>query len=40
VLAEFDETYFVQTIEEGPKIFAYVAGNEEGFLKEKGLIPD
>jgi hypothetical protein len=40
VFGEFDETYFVQTIGEGPKIVAYVAGDEEGFLKEKGLIPD
>ena len=40
VLGEFDETYFVQTIGEGPKIFAYVAGDEEKFLREKSLIAD
>ena len=40
VLAEFDETYLVQTIGGQPQIFAYVAGDEEAFLKEKGLIPD
>jgi hypothetical protein len=40
VLGEFDETYFVQTVGGQPQIFAYVAGDEEGFLKEKGLIPD
>jgi hypothetical protein len=40
VLAEFGETYLVQTVGGQPQIFAYIAGDEEGFLKEKGLIPD
>jgi hypothetical protein len=38
VVADFDETYFVQTIDDTPKIFAYVAGDQEKLLKEKGLI--
>ena len=36
---EFDVIYFVQTISENPKIFAYITGDEQGILREKGLIP-
>jgi hypothetical protein len=36
---EFDVIYFVQVIEEKPKIFAYITGDEQGVLREKGLIP-
>jgi len=38
-LIEFDVIYFVQTIDEKPKIFAYITGDEQGILREKGLIP-
>lgn len=36
---EFDVIYFVQTIDKNPKIFAYITGDEQGILREKGLIP-
>ncbi|HWR25053.1 MAG TPA: hypothetical protein VN278_02355 [Methanosarcina sp.] len=36
---EFDVIYFVQILEEKPKIFAYITGDEQGVLREKGLIP-
>lgn len=37
-LIEFDVIYFVQMIDEKPKIFAYITGDEQGILREKGLI--
>lgn len=37
-LIEFDGIYFVQMIDEKPKIFAYITGDEQGMLREKGLI--
>jgi len=39
-LIEFDVIYFVQIIDEKPKIFAYITGDEQGVLREKGLIPE
>jgi hypothetical protein len=36
---DFDVIYFVQIIGEKPKIFAYITGDEQGVLREKGLIP-
>lgn len=38
-IIEFDVIYFVQIISEKPKIFAYITGDEQGVLREKGLIP-
>lgn len=37
VKIEFDETYLVQFIDRTPKIFAYIAGDEEALLKKHGL---
>lgn len=36
---EFDVIYFIQTAGEQPKIFAYITGDEQGVLRERGLIP-
>jgi hypothetical protein len=36
---DFDVVYFVQTLDDGPKIFAYVTGDEQQILQERGLIP-
>lgn len=36
---DFDVVYFVQMLEDTPKIFAYVTGDEQRVLKEHGLIP-
>lgn len=35
----FDVYYFVQVMENKPKIFAYITGDEQKLLKEKGLEP-
>lgn len=35
---DFDVIYLLQTIGERPKIFAYITGDEEGALRERGLI--
>ena len=35
---DFDVIYLLQTIGERPKIFAYITGDEERALREKGLI--
>jgi hypothetical protein len=35
---EFDVIYFVQTINDQLKIFAYITGDEQGVLRERGLI--
>jgi hypothetical protein len=36
---EFDVIYFVQTVNDQLKIFAYITGDEQGVLRERGLIP-
>lgn len=36
---EFDVIYFVQTLGEKSKIFAYITGDEQKIMKEHGLIP-
>lgn len=36
---DFDVIYFVQDRGEGPKIFAYITGDEQEAYREKGLIP-
>ena len=36
---EFDVIYFLQMIEEKPRIFAYITGDEQKTLREHGLIP-
>ncbi len=35
---DFDVIYLVQTIDGRPKIFAYIVGDEERYLRERGLI--
>ena len=37
-LIDFDVIYPVQTIDETPKIFAYITGDEQKVLRERGLI--
>ncbi len=37
---EFEVLYLVQMTSAGPKIFAYITGDEEGELRARGLIPD
>jgi hypothetical protein len=37
---EFNVIYFVQAVEDTPKIFAYIAGDEQKVMQEHGLIPD
>ena len=37
---EFDVFYLVQTRDEGPKIFAYVTGDEQQALRDHGLLQD
>lgn len=39
VTIEFDVFYFVQTMNEEIKIFAYITGDEQKALKENGLLP-
>ena len=36
---EFDVIYMVQVITDQPKIFAYITGDEEKTLRDRGLIP-
>jgi len=38
-LVDFDVIYLIQTLAENPKIFAYITGDEQKLLREKGLIP-
>jgi hypothetical protein len=37
-LIDFDVIYLVQMIDETPKIFAYITGDEQKVLRERGLI--
>ena len=37
-IIEFDVIYFLQTINQQLKIFAYITGDEQGVLKERGII--
>jgi hypothetical protein len=39
VRIEFDVIYFLQLIDEKPRIFAYITGDEQKTLREHGLIP-
>jgi hypothetical protein len=36
---EFDVIYFLQAQDRGPKIFAYVTGDEQQVLRDHGLLP-
>ena len=36
---EFDVIYFLQLLNEQPKIFAFITGDEQKVLQERGLIP-
>lgn len=36
---DFDVIYFLQLINDQIKIFAYVTGDEQGALRQKGLLP-
>ncbi len=38
-LIDFDVTYLLQTIGEKPKTFAYITGDEQKLLRERGQIP-
>ena len=40
VTIEFDNVYFLTLASGEPKIFAYVTGDEQGVLREHGLIPE
>jgi hypothetical protein len=40
VAIEFDVFYFVQTRDGRPKIFAFVAGDEQQALRDHGLLPN
>ncbi len=40
VQIKFDVFYFLQLLDEKPKIFAYVTGDEQKAFQERGLIPD
>ena len=37
---DFENTYFLKTLNNQTKIFAYIAGDEQKALKEKGLLPE
>jgi hypothetical protein len=37
---DFDVIYLLQVLTEEPKIFAYITGDEQKILREKGLIPE
>jgi len=37
---EFDVVYMLQRREDGPKIFAFVAGDEMAIYREHGLVDD
>lgn len=37
---DFDVIYFVQMLNAAPKIFAYITGDEQKVLQERGLIPE
>lgn len=39
-LIDFDVIYFLQILNETPKIFAFITGDEEKVYQEKGLLPD
>ena len=39
-IIDFDVIYFVQMLDNTPKIFAYITGDEEKVMKENGLIAD
>jgi hypothetical protein len=36
----FDVVYFVQTLNNTPKIFAYITGDEQQMYKDHGLVPE
>jgi hypothetical protein len=38
VAIDFDVHYFVQTLNEEPKVFGWVAGDEQALLKEHGIL--
>ena len=40
VTIDFDVTYLAQRTEDGPKIFAFISGDEFGLFKQYGLIDD
>jgi hypothetical protein len=39
LMLDFDVTYLLQLRETGPKIFAYITGDEQKALQENGLVP-
>jgi hypothetical protein len=36
---EFDVIYFLQVLNNTPKIFAYIAGDEQGMYEKNGIVP-
>lgn len=38
VVIDFEVIYLLQTIANGPKIFAYITGDEESALRQRGLL--
>ena len=38
IVIDFDEVYLMQTIDDTPKIFAYIAGDQEKLLKDHGIV--
>lgn len=40
VTIDFDVTYLLQILDDRPRIFAYIAGDEQALLREHGLVPD
>jgi len=38
-MIEFNVFYFMNTVEEDLKIFAYISGDEQKLLRERGIIP-
>jgi hypothetical protein len=39
-MIEFDVIYLVQILNDQPRIFAYITGDEEKLYKERGLLPE
>lgn len=40
VSIDFDVIYFLQKIGDAPKIFAFIAGDEQKVMQENGLLPE
>jgi hypothetical protein len=38
IAVDFDVHYFLQSLEDAPKVFGWVSGDEQALLKERGVI--